>query len=1217
MNAAFFTLHPSLFTFLLAVIAWLTTSTVSLAADWPMWRHDASRSAASPQELAPELRLQWTLRLPELTPAWPDQEMMWFDRNYEPVVAGGLMFVGSSRSDDLAAYEMRTGERRWSFPADGPIRFAPAVWRDQVFAVSDDGYLYCLAAADGKLRWKFRGGPRDRKILGNGRMISTWPARGGPVIADDTVYFAAGIWPFMGIFLHALDAETGEVRWTNDGDGSMYIKQPHNTDSFAGVAPQGALVISGDTLIVPGGRSIPACYDRRTGKFLHYRLADNNKRGGGSAVAASGELIFNGGDAFRMDNGDIVSGFRGFPALRDDTAFVGSGESITTYRFGTPLFETTAGLDRRGRAIKVHKLQVNQPWETDAAAQADLIVAGSRVYACGGGEVTAIDIPTAGKAPSVSWKQAIDGTPLRLVAADDRLLVVTAQGAIHCFGADNRAPVVRSFFPDQIVSNDRAVTHARALLDAAGIHDGHTVVWGAPAPAMLSALAAAERPLLAIVNDHDRALSLRRHCDPLYGPGLQVLEGAPETLELPPYFASLMICEDPAAAGITLDGLCIERLFHSLRPFGGTALFRLNDRQREQLAVAAGKLSKAVVRQSGEYTLLVREGALEGSDDWTHEHADAANSRTSRDQLVKAPLGVLWFGGATHSTILPRHGHGPQPQVIDGRVIQEGPDLLRATDSYTGRVLWERELKDFGKLYDNTSHHPGANGTGGNYVSVSDGIYAIHGSVCLQVDPATGRTLREFAAPATDAASGVIWTYVNVVDDYLVGGFDLLSSEQPKLAYTDYIASKRLAVFNRRSGELLWSLDAEHEFRNNGVCLGGGRLYAIDLLSQYQLEQLKRRGRTTDKPSKLLAVDLSSGAVVWRTDADVFGTWLSYSATHDVLVESGRPGRDVLTDEPAGMRAYQGSDGRVLWKENYRGPAILHGSRILADREACDLLTGKPVLRRDPLTGKEVPWTWVRNYGCNTPQASEHLLLFRSGAAGYYDLAGDGGTGNFGGFRSSCTNNLIAAAGLLNIPEYTRTCTCDYQNQASLALVHLPEVELWTQFVLKDGADIRRLAINFGAPGQRRDAEGQLWLNSHKAAQIEFNGPGYYCRHSSVVESGDLPWVAASGCRGVRRITLDPQATSAGRYTLRLHFCDLDNEQPGARVFDVRVAGKLVLDDFDIVQAAGGGRRAIVREFSGLEIGQRGKLEIEFESRGGAVEASSVPVISGLELRVE
>ena len=42
------------------------------------------------------------------------------------------------------------------------------------------------------------------------------------------------------------------------------------------------------------------------------------------------------------------------------------------------------------------------------------------------------------------------------------------------------------------------------------------------------------------------------------------------------------------------------------------------------------------------------------------------------------------------------------------------------------------------------------------------------------------------------------------------------------------------------------------------------------------------------------------------------------------------------------------------------------------------------------------------------------MLTFRSGAAGYYDLLNDGGTGNFGGFKSGCTSNLVVANGVLN-----------------------------------------------------------------------------------------------------------------------------------------------------------------------------------------------------------
>ena len=59
----------------------------------------------------------------------------------------------------VVALDTETGREEWTFITDGPVRFAPAVWQDRLFIVSDDGYLYCLAAGDGELLWKKRGGP--------------------------------------------------------------------------------------------------------------------------------------------------------------------------------------------------------------------------------------------------------------------------------------------------------------------------------------------------------------------------------------------------------------------------------------------------------------------------------------------------------------------------------------------------------------------------------------------------------------------------------------------------------------------------------------------------------------------------------------------------------------------------------------------------------------------------------------------------------------------------------------------------------------------------------------------------------------------------------------------------------------------------------------------------------------------------------------------------
>jgi outer membrane protein assembly factor BamB len=248
-----------------------------LAADWPMWRYDANRSAASPEPLPAKLNLQWVREYTPLKPAWPDQAKMQFDVVREPVVQGTTLYMNSSQADAVRALDTRTGEEKWIYFTDGPVRFAPVACQGNVYFTSDDGYLYCVNGETGTLNWKHRGGPSDRKILGNERLISTWPARGAPVIADGKVYFAASIWPFMGIFIHALDAKTGQPEWTNDGDGSLYMKQPHNTDAFASIAPQGPMVVLGDKLLVPGGRSVPAYFDRKSGALLRYQLADNGK----------------------------------------------------------------------------------------------------------------------------------------------------------------------------------------------------------------------------------------------------------------------------------------------------------------------------------------------------------------------------------------------------------------------------------------------------------------------------------------------------------------------------------------------------------------------------------------------------------------------------------------------------------------------------------------------------------------------------------------------------------------------------------------------------------------------------------------------------------------------------------------------------------------------------------------------------------------------------
>ncbi|MFM7071007.1 MAG: hypothetical protein ACKO38_04325, partial [Planctomycetota bacterium] len=101
----------------LGALGGVSTTRVAAAGDWPMYRCDAQRSGATPAELPARLSLAWSLELPVLQPAWPDQPKMQLDSVYEPVVLGRRLFVGSSHDDSLTAYDTRSGRELWRFHA--------------------------------------------------------------------------------------------------------------------------------------------------------------------------------------------------------------------------------------------------------------------------------------------------------------------------------------------------------------------------------------------------------------------------------------------------------------------------------------------------------------------------------------------------------------------------------------------------------------------------------------------------------------------------------------------------------------------------------------------------------------------------------------------------------------------------------------------------------------------------------------------------------------------------------------------------------------------------------------------------------------------------------------------------------------------------------------------------------------------------------------------
>ncbi len=274
---------------LVAVVAWSATEALG---DWPTYRCDNARSGLSAASMRSDLAPVWTHRLVHAPrPAWPapseERHRMDFDRAYFTTSAEGLVFFGSSVDDHVYALDAATGERRWAFATDGPVRLAPSYAEGRVYVGSDDGYAYCLSAQNGTCVWKHRPGPSDERVIGNGRVISRWPLRTSILVDDGVAYLAAGVFPYEGQIITALDATTGKVIWRNDTLGDL--SHDHRF-RFQGITPQGYLLISKDILYVPSGRAMPAAFDRKTGEFLYNCIA-GGKVGGSWALLSDDDLI--------------------------------------------------------------------------------------------------------------------------------------------------------------------------------------------------------------------------------------------------------------------------------------------------------------------------------------------------------------------------------------------------------------------------------------------------------------------------------------------------------------------------------------------------------------------------------------------------------------------------------------------------------------------------------------------------------------------------------------------------------------------------------------------------------------------------------------------------------------------------------------------------------------------------------------------------------------
>jgi outer membrane protein assembly factor BamB len=242
--------------------------------DWPTYRHNNRRTAATPIAVPKAVKVNWTFK-----PIQPNTPTA-------PVNAAGMVFMAGSHGI-VRALDAATGRVKWSAHTGGYIKYPPAIDGWRLYVGSADGWAYCFNAYTGERLWRFRAAPVETKIPVYGRLSSRWPVTSGVLVEKGVAYAAAGIASHDGTHVYALDAKSGNLKWQNNTSGNLLGK-----GLVVGVSVQGHLLSDGKTLYMAGGNVVsPAKYDLAGGKCLNTLANEWQKAGRGSELfLAAGEV---------------------------------------------------------------------------------------------------------------------------------------------------------------------------------------------------------------------------------------------------------------------------------------------------------------------------------------------------------------------------------------------------------------------------------------------------------------------------------------------------------------------------------------------------------------------------------------------------------------------------------------------------------------------------------------------------------------------------------------------------------------------------------------------------------------------------------------------------------------------------------------------------------------------------------------------------------------
>ncbi len=1055
------------------------------AGDWCTYRRDCRRSGITSAGVNLPLNPAW-VHTPahKPVPAWPEparediahriaalSATTVYDRVFHVAASGESIFYGSSADDSVYCLDAATGRVLWAFTTEGPIRLAPTVTQGRVYAGSDDGCVYCLDAASGTLLWKYRAVPEDRRMPGNGRMISRWPVRSGvavdrgplrtngepeeapPLIA----FFSAGLFPEEGVYLCAVDAESGAEVWKEK----------------ISAASQGYMLASSSQLYLPTGRTAPAVFDRNRGKAL----GSFEGLGGNFAVvlddmvvagpSESGELhintpvlrerVISAPGVALVATRDVTYFLKqdGLVAL-DRTRFLELSKHIATIE---QIKERTPQQEQRLGQLRVERASC-ELWSVPLQTAYTMILADDVLLVGHENQVAAHSTVDGAQL----WAGEVEGKAYGLAVAHGRLIVSTDKGQIWSF--ENGQSELRRESASVVLhpTDGKSSQLADCIIAHGGFDRGYCLVLGGDGPLLCELAQRSGLRIIGVEPVPERAETARAELRKAGLNGARVAVHKASQASLPYQDQTInviaLVCSEEAGPVPATPAAEVLRL---LRPCGGTALVWGSDAAALEEWGRDLPDWRVTVDANGTWG-MARRGPLEGAGEWTHTYAEPGNSASSGDILVGAPLELQWFGAPGPRRMIDRHFRNVPPLYKDGRLFVPGDEIVYVVDAYNGAHFWHVEVPG--------SRRAGVFLDSSNIMVDETCLYLVADEVCHRFDVVTGRGMAAFTMPGRQSVVPQEWGYLSRSGNTLIGsgrpkgtGISEITNEMQMdtrpLWYPNMLVALSECVFalDRTDGSILWTY-ASGRILDTTLTVGDGRVYFVETQNEKPLADTTGRLSMLDVTEGghqfLVALDIATGEPVYREPVDMTNIQQPcyLNLAKGVLLLSGSKidgGEHIRASGTAAKSAITGKEivhyyyyafdagtGALRWRTD--NPTDLapdggHGEYNRHPTLIGDIAYLWP-FAHNIITGELVEgWVFDRHgHGCGGISGSVNALFWRGNNPWMRDLRPNGGSSPINVVtRPGCWINIIPAGGLVLIPEASSGCTCAYPLQTSLA----------------------------------------------------------------------------------------------------------------------------------------------------------------------------------------